>query len=146
MGQPRKTLPCLTEILLMGRKESNKTKQTSIGSTVGSESDCRSRARKFIPGLVPYMYFRWFKNGCWKLHILQAKVCAQSTGYAPVIWNHVPWEKRGYWFFYMQSPGKIPCFGQIPAKSPRPPGITSWFMGIYNETLQSTYYKVILIK
>ena len=28
--QPRKTHPCLTEILLMGRKESNQTKQKSI--------------------------------------------------------------------------------------------------------------------
>ena len=38
-------------------------------------------------------------------------------------------------FFHMQSPGKIPAlkvlfFGQIPAKSPRPRGITSKFMGI----------------
>ena len=28
------------------------------------------------------------------------------------------------------------CFGKIPAKSPRPRGITSWFMGIYHEHLQ----------
>ena len=30
--QPRKTSPCLTERLLMGRKESNQTKQTSLWS------------------------------------------------------------------------------------------------------------------
>ena len=32
--QPRKTRPCLTERLLMGRKESNQTKQKHIDDTI----------------------------------------------------------------------------------------------------------------
>ena len=32
MVQPRKARPCLTERLLMGRKESNQTKQTNVVS------------------------------------------------------------------------------------------------------------------
>ena len=55
-------------------------------------SDCRSRGRRFDPGLLPYFrrdhrswnnfyghspYFGWFKKVCCHL---QAKVCARSTG------------------------------------------------------------------
>ena len=55
-------------------------------------SDCRSKGHKFDPGPVPYFSWdwsrnnfcshsppsRWFKKGCCQL---QAKVCAQSTGW-----------------------------------------------------------------
>ena len=51
--QPRKTRPCLTERLLMGRKESNQIKikllGTKVGFIIGGSNMCLS-ARKHLRG------------------------------------------------------------------------------------------------
>ena len=60
--QPRKTCPCLTERLLMGRKESNQTKQkhyTILGEQwlSGRMLDLRSRGHYFETHRRHYVLF-----------------------------------------------------------------------------------------